>query len=94
LALERLQERSKSSDKPEDQMAVIEKRLNNFEKNSSVVVKHFESLKKLARIDCNRPMDSVFRQVCLKIDEQLYYKKIVLPRVLFICGGPGAGKGT
>jgi adenylate kinase family enzyme len=24
----------------------------------------------------------------------LYFKKIELPRVVFICGGPGAGKGT
>jgi len=31
VALERLQERSKGSDKPEDQMEVIKKRLFNFE---------------------------------------------------------------
>ena len=30
----------------------------------------------------------------LKIDEQMYYKRIILPKVIFVVGGPGAGKGT
>lgn len=46
------------------------------------------------QINAERSTEVVSRQVQNQVDQVLFGKRIEMPKVVFVVGGPGAGKGT
>ena len=80
----RLLERGKTSGRSDDNMEAIKKRFVTFQMESMPVVERLEVEGKLRRINAERDLEEVWRDV----------KALFGPSVVFMLGGPGAGKGT
>ncbi|CAE8582466.1 unnamed protein product, partial [Polarella glacialis] len=80
----RLLERGKTSGRADDNIESIKKRFVTFHKESTPVVEKFAKEGKVKRIDAEQSRDVVWSKV------QAHFG----PSVVFVLGGPGAGKGT
>eukprot|EP00429_Kryptoperidinium_foliaceum_P067148 CAMPEP_0176053898 /NCGR_PEP_ID=MMETSP0120_2-20121206/26813_1 /TAXON_ID=160619 /ORGANISM="Kryptoperidinium foliaceum, Strain CCMP 1326" /LENGTH=1339 /DNA_ID=CAMNT_0017387359 /DNA_START=54 /DNA_END=4073 /DNA_ORIENTATION=- len=80
----RLLERGKTSGRVDDNLESIRKRFLLFHAESLPVVRRFASEGKLRRINAEQNVDEVWRDV----------QALFAPSVVFVLGGPGAGKGT
>lgn len=80
----RLLERGKTSGRSDDNLDSIRKRFITFHKDSIPVVERFRSEGLLRRIDGELDVEDVWRQV----------QTVFGPSIVFVAGGPGAGKGT
>jgi len=80
----RLLERGKTSGRADDNIESIRKRFLTFHKESMPVVEHFQKQGRVRRIDAEQHADAVWRDV----------QVLFGPSVVFVLGGPGAGKGT
>lgn len=81
---ERLLERGKTSGRSDDNAESIKKRFVTFREESLPVIKVFGEQGKLRTVDAGRPPDAVWNDVW----------RLFAPTVIFVIGGPGAGKGT
>lgn len=79
---------------PNDDFDLIKKRHTVFNENISKVNEKMKELNKYVKIDAERPLDSVWRQVQCELEEKLFGKRYGKPKAVFVVGGPGAGKGT
>lgn len=87
----RLLERGKTSGRSDDNLASIKKRFATFRSETAPVLAEFEASGKCWRVDAARPRADVYADVrALVLDRFLPQRK----RVVFVLGGPGAGKGT
>lgn len=80
----RLLERGKTSGRTDDNLESIKKRFVTFTNESLPVLQLLEQQGGLRRIDAEQTGEEVWAHV----------QKLFTPTVIFIIGGPGAGKGT
>eukprot|EP00931_Biecheleriopsis_adriatica_P038098 TRINITY_DN2184_c0_g1_i1.p1 TRINITY_DN2184_c0_g1~~TRINITY_DN2184_c0_g1_i1.p1 ORF type:complete len:1777 (-),score=465.99 TRINITY_DN2184_c0_g1_i1:6-5336(-) len=80
----RLLERGKTSGRADDNLESIRKRFVTFRKESMPVVEKYLAEGRLRRIDAEKSPEAVWAEV----------EKLFGPSVVFVLGGPGAGKGT
>ena len=81
---ERLMGRAKTSGRSDDNEATIAKRIQTFHTESEAAIDFYSRLGKLRRIQGEMAPEEVYAQV----------RKVFQPRVIFVAGKPGAGKGT
>jgi len=86
----RLLNRGKTSGRIDDNAKTILKRLQTFHNATAPVTKYYGERRKLITINAERSPDEIFAEVEENVD------RVILkdPKVLFIVGGPGSGKGT
>jgi len=87
----RLLERGKTSGRIDDNISSIRKRFATFANETMPIVNLFDARRMCWKIDSSRPKDVVYADVQRVVNE------FVLPQrrtVVFVLGGPGAGKGT
>lgn len=63
VMLERLLERGKTSGRTDDNIESIKKRFTTFLQTSMPVVDHFDKQGKVVKLNCNQPVDEVYKQV-------------------------------
>eukprot|EP00929_Paragymnodinium_shiwhaense_P113635 TRINITY_DN81924_c0_g1_i1.p1 TRINITY_DN81924_c0_g1~~TRINITY_DN81924_c0_g1_i1.p1 ORF type:complete len:1781 (+),score=505.68 TRINITY_DN81924_c0_g1_i1:112-5454(+) len=80
----RLLERGKTSGRADDNMATIQKRFKTFQNDSMPVANVLDQQALLKRISAEKPLEEVWQKV----------RSIFGPTVIFVHGGPGAGKKT
>lgn len=80
----RLLERGKTSGRSDDNIESIKKRFRTFQEESVPVLDKFDKDGLLRRVDSGRSVEEVWASV----------KPMFMPRVVFVLGGPGTGKGT
>lgn len=83
----RLMERGKTSGRSDDNIESIRKRFRTYLDETMPVVSQFEKAGKLRRIDATAPVSVVYNDVKVAL-------RPLRPQVVFVLGGPGAGKGT
>ena len=105
---ERLLERGKTSGRADDNESTIVKRFNTFVEQSKPVVDKYAAMGKVHDISAMRSPDDVFVDVKAALDFRLRGIPMAeaapkaapatsLPadsKIIFVLGGPGAGKGT
>lgn len=89
----RLLERGKTSGRSDDNIESIRKRFKTYVDSTKPIVEHFAKENKCYRIEADRPVHLVFADVRKTLRDTLKLKADK-PRVVFVLGGPGAGKGT
>ncbi|CAE7584406.1 cmpk [Symbiodinium natans] len=80
----RLMERGKTSGRADDNLESIKKRFVTFQQESMPVVEHYRLQGLVRRIDAEQDSEKVWSDV----------QRNFGPQVIFVLGGPGAGKGT
>lgn len=80
----RLLERGKTSGRADDNLESIKKRFVTFQHESMPVIEKFHKEGLLRRVNSEQPVEQVWHDV------QRHFG----PSVIFVLGGPGAGKGT
>jgi UMP-CMP kinase family protein len=88
----RLLERGKTSGRADDNAASIRKRFHTYMNDTMPIINHFGGENKSWRIVSDRPVDAIFEEVSQIVPRMLGGQ--VKPKVIFVLGGPGAGKGT
>jgi adenylate kinase len=81
---ERLMSRGKTSGRSDDNEETITKRIQTFHEQSKEAIDLYSRLGKLRCINSELTPDEVYAQV----------RKAFQPRIIFVAGKPGAGKGT
>ncbi|KAJ3284513.1 hypothetical protein HDU79_008082, partial [Rhizoclosmatium sp. JEL0117] len=86
----RLLERGKTSGRADDNIDTIRKRFKTFQEESLPVVGHFGS--RVLKIESTGTVDEVYTT----LKNGLLSEEIVkpVPKIIFVLGGPGSGKGT
>jgi len=87
---QRLLYRGKTSGRVDDNEETVKKRLATFHKVTGSVLEHFEKQGKLRRVVAEASPPVVFKMVAKVFQEDL----LKSARIIFVCGGPGSGKGT
>jgi len=87
---QRLLYRGKTSGRVDDNEETVKKRLATFHKVTGSVLDHYEKQGKLRRVVAEASPPVVFKLVAKVFQEDL----LKSARILFVCGGPGSGKGT
>ncbi len=74
----------------DDKEDVMKKRIDTFNK-SVPIFKAFEDKGKMRKVDAGGGIDEIFHKV-----EDVFTNEYIIrrPKVIFVMGGPGAGKGT
>jgi len=91
---ERMLERAKTSGRSDDNPETIKKRLDTFHQQTKPIIEHFRKLNKVVPIDADGEIEAVFEQVSREMKEKIMKVDNSRPQVIFMCGGPGSGKGT
>lgn len=86
----RLLNRGKTSGRVDDNEETIKARLATFHQATTPVTEYYDSIQKLYAIDAERDPEAIFADVQYAIDKTVLQD----PKVFFIIGGPGCGKGT
>merc|ERR1719431_377587 len=86
----RLLNRGKTSGRVDDNEETIKARLATFHQATTPVTEYYDSIEKLYAIDAERDPEAIFADVQYAIDKTVLQD----PKVFFIIGGPGCGKGT
>jgi len=87
---QRLLYRGKTSGRVDDNEETVKKRLATFHKVTGTVLDHYEKQGKLRRVVAEASPPVVFKMVAKVFQEDL----LKSARIIFVCGGPGSGKGT
>lgn len=93
----RLLGRAATSGRVDDNEETIKKRLETFHNITQPVIDHYEKENKVRKIKAEGDVDEVFADVVKVFDAEFKADaKSVLKdtKVVFVCGGPGSGKGT
>lgn len=90
LLEKRLLKRGKTSGRADDNIESIKKRFKTFLDQSLPVINWYEKEGRLVKISSEPPIDEVYQEV------QKYFEPAepTEPKVVFVLGGPGSGKGT
>ena len=76
----------------DDKEEIMKKRIDTF--NQSIpIFKKYEDANQLRKIDANGGLEEIFKNV----EDTFIREKLITrpkPKVIFVMGGPGAGKGT
>ncbi|CAK0788396.1 unnamed protein product [Prorocentrum cordatum] len=80
----RILERGKTSGRSDDNAETLRKRFDTFQQESVPVLHAFEAQGRLRRVNSEKSVDEVWHSA----------KMLFAPTVIFVLGGPGAGKGT
>ncbi|KAI8612628.1 adenylate kinase-domain-containing protein [Chytriomyces sp. MP71] len=86
----RLIERGKTSGRADDTIETIRKRFKTFQDESMPVVHYFRS--RLLSVDSTRSVDQVYSDVKFSLLSDHILQPD--PKLIFVLGGPGSGKGT
>ncbi|GBG34782.1 Adenylate kinase [Hondaea fermentalgiana] len=89
----RLLERGKTSGRSDDNLESIKKRFRTYVESTQPIIQHFDKLGKCIHIVADRPVHLVFADVRRSLRDG-FGLEAAKPRVVFVLGGPGAGKGT
>lgn len=85
----RLLERGQTSGRNDDNLEAIKKRFKTYQNESYPIIETYMKQGLVARIDSSPPPGEVWKVVQQKVKEIE-----AIPTVVFVLGGPGAGKGT
>jgi len=89
----RLLERGKTSGRSDDNLYSIRKRFRTYMDSTRPIIEIFAAQNRCFRIDANRSVYDVFSDVKLVLQSKMDFQPLKR-NVLFVLGGPGAGKGT
>jgi len=91
----RLLKRGETSGRSDDNREAIQKRFEVFNETTLPVVELYEKRNRGFRVNANQDVDAVFTEIQDVLKGRLGLSPMPeKPRVLFVLGGPGAGKGT
>jgi len=91
----RLMYRGKTSGRVDDNAETIKKRLVTFHSATQPVVKAYKARNKLVEIPAEGKKENIFEETCRNVDMVLNPAlDMSRKRIIFVCGGPGSGKGT
>ncbi|CAH1785749.1 unnamed protein product, partial [Owenia fusiformis] len=92
----RLLGRAATSGRADDNEATIKKRLKTFHDVTTPVIDYYKKQDKLCQITAEGSVDEIFKQVENELDKfaKLDPTPLKGSHVVFVCGGPGSGKGT
>jgi len=91
----RLTYRGKTSGRVDDNAETIKKRLVTFHQATQPVVKAYANRNKLAEIAAEGKKEEIHQETCRVVDMVLNPAlDMSRKRIIFVCGGPGSGKGT
>lgn len=65
VMVERIIERGKTSDRADDNVEAIQKRLLTYENSTRSIIQHFRQLGKVREVDSNRHIEEVFAEVSI-----------------------------
>jgi len=68
---ERMEERSKTSGRSDDNPETIKKRLDTFELQTKPIIDYFTKQKKVVRIDADGQIDEIFERVSEQINNRI-----------------------
>ena len=71
IMLKRLLKRGETSGRTDDNVESIKKRFRTFIEASMPVVQYFDKAGKVVKIHCNQPVDQVYRQVKLVLEDRM-----------------------
>lgn len=71
VMLERLKKRSETSGRSDDNIESIKKRFRTFEETSMPVIKYFEDMGKVVKINCEKSVDQVYEDVQTALKDRL-----------------------
>jgi adenylate kinase len=91
---DRMLERAKTSGRSDDNPETIKKRLATFSDLTKPIIAYFESKKQCVTIDADGDVETVYNRTLEKINKLILDFQNAIPKVIFLCGGPGSGKGT
>merc|ERR1711962_1173156 len=91
----RLTFRGQTSGRIDDNAETIKKRLVTFNQATQPVIKAYKARGKLAEIPAEGEKVQIFDDTCRAVDMVLNPAlDMTRKRIIFVCGGPGSGKGT
>ena len=90
----RMIERSKTSGRSDDNPETIKLRLATFFDQTKPIIDYFKKKGHIVSINADREIDAIFESVREEVHTRIIHKKSDLPNVIFVNGGPGAGKRT
>ena len=92
----RLLERAKTSGRSDDNPEAIKKRFTTYQEETKPVVEHFEKQNLIRKINAERDVSEVYADTQKVLDPIKNSLKAPeeKPKVFFVLGGPGSGKGT
>ena len=73
----------------DDNLETLKKRFKVFNDDTMPVVQTFIKQNKCKRVESIGSIDSIYNKI-----RKLFIKSLIKPKVVFVLGGPGAGKGT
>ncbi|KPP71566.1 adenylate kinase isoenzyme 5-like, partial [Scleropages formosus] len=97
---QRLEKRAAQQGRPDDNTHAIERRLETFKQNITLIAKYYQERALIVRIDADREEDDIFADIKAVVSERLFPKgeemeeKLKGRKIIFVVGGPGSGKGT
>lgn len=90
---QRIMERAKTSGRSDDNPETIMLRLQTFDQETIPIIKRFEEMNNCIRVDATKTREEVYDQLKEKLSEA-NVKPCPPANMIFVMGGPGAGKGT
>lgn len=96
--MKRLMGRAETSEQLDDDAKMIKKCLKTFRDVTTPVIQYYHNMGKLRKVSAEADPDEVFKQVEAIFDTMLKQEQseaqLKDAKVIFVVGGPGAGKGT
>jgi adenylate kinase family enzyme len=86
----RLLERGKTSGRSDDNAETIKKRFDTFTNQTQPILAQYETKGQVVKVNSERDVEEVHADVKRAILDKVVSK----PKVVFVLGGPGSGKGT
>ncbi|XP_051749777.1 adenylate kinase 5, like isoform X2 [Ctenopharyngodon idella] len=69
---QRLEKRASQQGRPDDNTHAIEKRLDTFKHNITLIAKYYQERGLIVRVDADREEDDIFTDICAIVEERLF----------------------
>ncbi|KAG1951036.1 adenylate kinase isoenzyme [Pimephales promelas] len=69
---QRLEKRASQQGRPDDNTRAIEKRLDTFKHNITLIAKYYQERGLIVRVDADREEDDIFTDICAIVEERLF----------------------
>lgn len=69
---QRLEKRASQQGRPDDNSHAIEKRLDTFKHNITLIAKYYQERGLIVRVDADREEDDIFTDICAMVKERLF----------------------
>lgn len=58
------------------------------------IIEYYNKLNQCVTIDADGDVETVYGRVLEQINQRILDIQNAIPKIIFMCGGPGSGKGT